>query len=109
MTKTPYSHVKLPPNTIAGATVTALSARPGTTLTRVTDAGRDDLEVRVEGNPRRSFDIAWSHIKGGVRADGGAGAWLKPGTKRAPVVAEEESPSGEPVDDTVRLTKRKSA
>jgi hypothetical protein len=105
--KTEYAHVKLPQNTIAGATVTALSARAGTTLTRVTEDGRDDLEVRVEGNPRRSFDIAWSHIKGGVRADGPASTWNKPGTKRAPVV--EDSPAVEPVDDTVRLTKRKSA
>ncbi len=106
--RTEYSHVKLPSNTIAGATVTALSAKPGTTLTRVTDGGRDDLEVRVEGNPRRSFDIAWSHIKGGVRADGDATTWHKPGTKRAPVVVEGEL-TAEPVDDTVRLTKRKSA
>ena len=106
--KTAYAHCKLPPNTIAGATVTALSAKPGTTLTRVTEDGRDDLEVRVDGNPRRSFDISWHHIKGAVRAEGGAGVWLKPGTKR-PVVVEEEPPAGEPVDDTVRLTKRKSA
>ncbi len=101
--KTEYSHVKLPPNTIAGATVTALSAKPGVTLTRVTETGRDDLEVRVVGNPRRSFDIAWSHVKGGVRT----ALVMAPKPVREPIETEAEEPDVVPVDDKVRVTKRR--
>ncbi len=60
-----YSHVKLPPNTIAGATVTAMTTRAGVTLTRVTEEGRDDLIIVSKG---RTYEIAWSQIKGAIRA-----------------------------------------
>ncbi len=63
--KTEYSHVKLPPNTIAGATVTALTTRAGVTLTRVTEEGRDDLVVVSKG---RTYEMAWSQVKGAIRA-----------------------------------------
>ena len=102
-TETSYSHVKLPPNTIAGATVTALSAKQGTTLTRVTENGRDDLQVRVEGNPRRSFDLDWSNVKGASQ-----GAWQKKDRKaKTEDVEAEDDPSVVPVNDAVRVTKPK--
>lgn len=102
--RTDYSHIKLPPNTMAGATVTALSAKPGTTLTRVTEEGRDDLVVHVEGNPRRSFDIAWVHVKGGVRT-ATLQAAIKAKQAAEPLDVELDEPAAEPVNDAVRVTK----
>lgn len=63
--KIEYVNVKLAPNTIAGATITALTAREGVTLTRVIEDGRDDLVISRKG---RVMEIAWSQVKGGVRA-----------------------------------------
>lgn len=105
MKRTLYSHVKLPQNTIAGATVTSLVAKEGVTLERVTEDGRDDLVVTFVGNPRRSFEIAWSQIKGGVRSNG------EPYVKRSVVAQpkpEPEEPTGELVNDAVRVTKPKA-
>jgi hypothetical protein len=63
--RTEYSNVILPSGTIGGANLRALSVRGGYKLTRVTEEGRDDLIVERNA---RVFEIAWSQVKGGVRA-----------------------------------------
>ncbi len=102
--KTDYSHVKIPLNTVLGGTVQALSTRAGTKLTRVTEDGRDDLVVQRPGKP--TVHLAWSQVKGGI-VEGTGTAWVRPVEPPADVVEEEAV--GEPVDDTVRLTKPRPA
>ncbi len=106
--KTEYATVKLPQNTLAGATVTSLSARQGTTLVRVTEEGRDDLVVTQANNPRKSFEIAWSQVKGGVRLTAATVPSQNKGV-RLPDAEGTPDPEPEPGDDTVRLTKKKAA
>ena len=104
--KTEYASVKLPPNTLAGATVTSLSARNGTTLTRVTEDGRDDLVVTKAGNARGSFEIAWSQCKGGVLLSAATVPSQHRGV-RLPDAEAQQDPEPVPGDDTVRLGKRR--
>lgn len=64
--KIEYSNVKIPPNTVAGATITAISSRDGTSLVRVIEDGRDDLVISKRGRP--DVHLSWSQVKGGLVA-----------------------------------------
>lgn len=70
-----YTNVKLPPNTIVGATVTSLSTKFGCTLTRIIEDGRDDLIIERHG--KDTVHLPWSQVKGGA-------VWTE-GTPRVPV------------------------
>ena len=102
--RTEYSNVKIPLNTVVGATVQALSNRNGTKLTRVTEHGRDDLVIERAGKP--TVHLAWVQVKGGFMAEAKV-LPIKPPTPGA----DEEEGDGEavPVNDVVRVTKRKKA
>lgn len=102
--KTEYTNVKIPLNTIVGATVQALSAKNGTRLTRITADGRDDLVITRAG--KQTVHLAWSQVKGGFLDDGTA--QRTPQTPRGtdfgaePGVVYEDV---EPEDDTIELSK----
>ncbi len=109
--RTSYSNVKLPPNTIAGATVTALTSKEGVTLTRVTADGRDDLVVVRKG---RTMVIPWAQTKGGIEAPAVAavsGSYADRIAEKR-MMAELQAAGMEPfddvpIDDSVRVTKKR--
>lgn len=65
--KTEYSSVVFPPGTsVRGRITRAISSREGVKLTRVTDAGRDDLVIEKAG--LEPWDVPWAQVRGGLRA-----------------------------------------
>jgi hypothetical protein len=102
--KTEYSNIKVPLNTILGATTQALSNRNGVRLTRVTEDGRDDLVVTRPG--KQTVHLPWAQVKGGFLQDGpiATGPAPRRSTDFAATGDAESDGDGEVVeDDTIRL------
>jgi hypothetical protein len=102
--KTEYSNIKVPLNTILGATVQALSNKNGTRLTRVTEDGRDDLVVTRPG--KQTVHLPWAQVKGGFLQDGpiATGPAPRRSTDFAATGDAESDGDGDVAeDDTIRL------
>lgn len=102
--KTEYCNVKVPLNTILGATTQALSNQHGTRLTRITEDGRDDLVVTRPG--KQTVHIAWSQVRGGFVQDGPipTGPAPRRSTDFGATGDKESAPDAEDLeDDTVEL------
>lgn len=62
-----YTNVVFPAGTVInGHWTRAMSAKDGRKLTRIVEAGRDDLVITMPGKPE--FHIAWNRTGGGAIA-----------------------------------------